>query len=248
MAVIDKTVSSWPMNGNPLDTVGPNHGTVSGATFDALVKKAGSHSLLLDHLDDYMDVGADSSMITLTKGVIGGWLYVPSTLPTGTEFVYCGAGSDASNEFLRSSVITDGTSANFTIRYRWRSGAVFNILNSDNSFTTDAWHLVLMESTGSAYNFDVDNTTEAFTVTGTGSADNGRWFNDITYGTSPNVALGSGYIVGIHNLFFGSNLDAMFLLDDATTADDRTELWKDGAGIELPVVVAGSGLLTLGVG
>jgi hypothetical protein len=234
MAVIDKTVSAWHMNNDWTDAIGSNHGTATGATFDGSTKKLGSHSGAFDKTDDRVDCGDDSSITSLTKGAWGAWIYVPSSLANNTEFVFAGYGGDTEAQviFSRISIQTDATSANYEVWFRNRTGGVTNnYLTTVNSFGTDTWRLVWVESTGTEYKIYVDNIDELFSVE-TGNND-GQWLGDIQPGANENVVWGASLVNGVYSKFFGSNIDAGFILNDATTAGDRVELWNGGAGIEI---------------
>jgi len=238
MALIDKTVSSWHMNDDWTDSVGSNNGTPTGAVFDASIKKLGSHAGSFDTIDDRVNCGDDPSITSLTKGAWGCWIYVPSSLSGNTEYVFASYGGDtiAQVHFTRISIRTNSNSSAFNVLFRNRADTASNLITSNELFATDTWKLIWVESTGTAYKIYVDIVEESFSV-GAGS-NNGNWFGDITPGANAQVVWGASLVNGNYNFHCGSNIDAGFILDDATTEADRIELWNGGDGVEIGAEVA----------
>lgn len=231
MGVASKCVASWGFNNNLLDAIGANNGTATGTFFEDTIKKVDSHSLKFDTTDDKVLVGADASIVNLAQGSWGIGVYVPSSLANNTEYVLIGYGGDAANQFQRVSVITSADSSTFTLTFRHRAGGVHNYIISTATFATDTFHLIRVDSTGTAYKTNVNNNDEAFSVSL--GADNGDWSDAISPGTNPNVVLGASLVGGGYSKFCGSYLDAMFILNAVPSAADETELWNDGAWIEI---------------
>lgn len=243
MALVDKIVSVLHMNNDWTDELGALNGTANGATFDGTIKKLGSYSGNFDGLDDYVNLGTDATIKALTKGAVVRWLYVASSETANTETYSFGYGGDASNNFVSFNVKTDGTSANFNILQRFRSDGTINLLTSDTAYATDTWHLVVMESTGTAYKLYVNNAEDTYTVN-TGS-NNGDWWDGISPGANDKFVVGAIYSGGGYAAYFKGNTDELLILDDVTDADDRTTLWNDGDGIEYPFSVPGGSIFSL---
>ena len=239
MALQDNLIASWNMNDDWLDAKNSHDGTADGATFTSS-SKLGSHAGLFDGIDDHVQI-ADSDDFSFGDGAtdspfsVSGWIYM-----------------------------VDATG--------------FSILSKDNSgqrewffevSSTDQLRVVLIDNSAGKWIGRIDDSPitglqgayhhVAFTYSGSSTSAGIKLYIDSNRVDDTNVDFlpytameNTAEPVSIGGDRFGNfadgRIDALKVFNIELTQDNIDTLYNVGVGIELPVVAAGSGLLTLGVG
>lgn len=235
--------SSWPLNGNGDDTIGPNDLVPSGATYDTIIKHLGSASGKLDAFNDKFTTG-DASTYKFLHGAIdnfsfqfsiGVWmaLDVPEhdfvhTLCSTASIDSSIAGLSLWHDDRSSSghsrrlalFITNGSSGNPVISH----------ISPDNVYPNDSdFHRVvvtydqaLVSANSKMY---IDNVLVS-TGDKTGNSPTGA--NSAFPFTVGALGASLGHL--------GGNVDAPTIWDHALSVGEINSDWNGGVGIEYGVV------------
>lgn len=173
-----------------------------------------TYSLNFDGTDDYLSA---SSIVTTTaqQGTISAWIKT-NTSAYMPIFSASNNSSGVSNEWLVLQVDSGGK---FEIASN-RLGTV-EIYESSSTVTDNAWHHVMITSSGSAYKLFLDGSEQTLA-----SGNNtGTWIGDI--GTKTACSIGAmRRSADTSNSYFNGNIDEVAIWDSALTAAQISNIYK----------------------
>ena len=246
MALTDGLELAINFNSDVLDKSGNGRdGTVNGMTYDTTTPIIGSGTGVFDGINDSVEIdvtGDKSGILDLTAGTLAIWTRFPNALTELIRIFSVGQpiASPGADEWY---ILYRGDIGNY-LQLICRNNTILttNATTPNNTINDNDKHLVIVRADGSnPLEVYVDNSSQ--TLSGTTS--------DNFFGSAVDaVHMYIAALVRDTTFIDGrQDLDAIAVWNRALTTDEMTEYWNGGAGIELPVVVAGRPTLMLrGVG
>lgn len=213
-------VSAWNFNGDALDDVGSNDGTVSDATITQSGVSAQAYDF--DGNDDGIYL-ADDSFDDYNEGTVSAWINLSTLGLTGTIL---GVGSSASTAPAFGLRVSTNNNLEYVYKNDAASGLAYG--NGGTALSGSTWYHVVFTSDGSTLKMYLNGSEETVTM---GSGSNlGQWFSDI--GTTYVHKYSLGFNTSAANKIndFDGLIDEVGVWDRALTSTEVSALYNSGTG------------------
>lgn len=225
MALIDGLVGLWHQNNTWSDSSGKNNnGTATGAIFDGVNQKLGSHAGSFDGIDDYVDVGTNASLdVQGAEFSVMAWVRVPETGLIDKPIFSNASQADGFRGFALVINRRFGVSPNANIDLQKRG-----VIDQNIAFTFNAntwYHIVVTQHYSGGSPSEVKFYADGAYL--------GNYTNTTAYYASTGDPKHIGKNISGDGGLWKGLIDELAVWNRAITAAEVTELYNSGTGIEM---------------